>query len=281
MADGAVRLATIIVQMQNMTLTSHHRVCGMVANTAKSRSAANQNMANRLVQLEQAHHLRYVLPTDPFHEAYTADGQGEQLRDDSSPTHSLVQGLINNLEITDKQHSTIAADQCPSFTAPARSHTLTESERHCLARDILHVSGQALGTRNIPTTCIRWAGALLQNTSTQKIFRVVSMQMRRSDSKRSNALVRFQHHKPESLDIISSFGRVEFFFELPACAEYPNGIQVAYMRTLHVVQDGRLVYIVREGAMQMATLQSIKELMGLFIWNGNQYLLNSITSLLL
>jgi hypothetical protein len=255
----------------------------MVADTAKSRSAANQNMANRLVQLEQAHHLRYVLPTDPFHEVYTADARGDEHWNDSefNPTHSLVQGLINNLEITDKQHSTIAAGQCPSFTPPARRHTFSESERHCLARDLLHISGQALGTSNIPTTCIRWAGALLQDTGTQKISRVVSVQMRRSDSKRSNALVRFEHRKPGSLDIISSFGRVEFFFELPPVPEYPEGIQVAYMRALHVVRDGRLVYIAREGAMQMATLESIKELMGLFVWNGNQYLLNGITSLLL
>jgi hypothetical protein len=68
----------------------------MVANTAKSRSAANQNMANQMIQQEQAHHLRYVLPTDPFDTIYTHEV--DQLEDIS--TQHLAKGLINGLEET-------------------------------------------------------------------------------------------------------------------------------------------------------------------------------------
>jgi hypothetical protein len=289
MANGAVCIATehTGIAIQSTTLTRNDRVCGMVANTAKSRSSANQNMANRLIHLEQAHHLRYVLPTDPLHQVYTgmadANVPGDHHGADANPTHSLVQGLINNIASTDQpEHPTIATDHFPSFTSPARRHTFTDAERHSLARDIRRTgtSGQAVSMCDLPTTCIRWAGILCQDAKTQKIVRVVSTQMRRGDSKRSNAIVRFEHQKPGYLDIVSAFGQVEFFFQLPPFPEYPDGIHVAYIRTFHVGQDGRLVYIARDGAMEMVVLQDIKELMGLFVWDSQQYLMNSVTSLL-
>jgi hypothetical protein len=253
------------------------RVCGMVANTAKSRSAANQNMANNMVQEEQAHHLRYVLPTDPHNTVYTHEaGQ------DIVATQELAKALINGLEgtVVDAPYTAVSADECPSLIAPARVHSLKDPESRSLARDILCLFGNE-AQANIPTRCTRWTGAWCYNDITGKVFKVVSQQMRRPNSTRCNAIIRFELQRPGQVEMTSSFGRVEFFLELPAMPGWPTGLQVAYVQTFQVALDGRLVYIVREGGMQMVLLKNIKELMGLFVWEGDEYLLNSRTSLLL
>jgi hypothetical protein len=230
-----------------------------------------------MVQQEQAHHLRYVLPTDPDNTVYT-----HEVEQDIATAQHLAKALVNGLEETviDVPQTAVSADDCPCFIAPTRVHSLNDCESRSLAHDILGLFGndaQAI----IPTRCTRWTGAWCYNDITEKVFKVVSQQMRRPNSTRCNAIVRFEQQKPGQTEITSSFGRVEFFLEFPAIPGWPTGLQVAYIQTFQVAPDGRLVYIVREGGMQMVLLKNVKELMGLFVWKGDEYLLNSRTSLLL
>jgi hypothetical protein len=151
-------------------------------------------------------------------------------------------------------YTAVSADECPSFIAPARVHSLKDCESRSLAHDILCLSGNE-AQANIPTRCTRWAGAWCYNDITDKVFKVVSQQMRRPNSIRCNAIVRIEQQKPGQVEITSSFGRVEFFLELPSMPGWPTGLQVAYVQTFQVAPDGRLVYIVREGGMQMVLLK--------------------------
>jgi hypothetical protein len=72
---------------------------------------------------------------------------------------------------------------------------------------------------------------------------------KRGDSKRCNALARLEHRKPAHPDVVSSVGRVDSFFELRPLPQSP-----------------------------IVALQYGKELMGLFVWDGNKYLRNKFTS---
>jgi hypothetical protein len=163
-------------------------------------------MANTMVQQEQAHHLRYVLPTDPGDTVYT-----HEVEQDISTAQHLAKALVNGLEetVVDVPHTAVSADDCPSLIAPARVHSLKACESRSLAHNILCLSGNE-AQANIPTRCTRWAGAWCYNDITDKVFKVVSQQMRRPNSTRCNAIVRFEQQKPGQVEITSSFGRVEF-----------------------------------------------------------------------
>ena len=99
----------------------------MVVRTAKSRSAANQNMAKVMIRNEQKKHLPYVLPLNPHDDIYAYDGnsedsdnQNESLKFSTLLTHHLQKNQPPNkkakqLKISSRMH----------FLGPFKLHTLT------------------------------------------------------------------------------------------------------------------------------------------------------------
>jgi hypothetical protein len=259
------------------------RLCGMITQTAKSRSAANQNMANSMVQDEQMNYLSYVLPTDPNDACFTTNDDGQV---------NIADLLIGDHAA--RQHT--ATDVRPNgynFIAPQHTHRLLPEEQECLIAyledEVNETDGDGLTLNrhgaNYPEISIRWAAVQFPD------FKVVSSRMKRSNSTRCNSLIRYEYTDPHRLVKRSAFGRVSLFLEV---GEQPKDVSeqsdrvcrpathhLALITTLDVAQEGRLVKITREGGLRMISMQWIKESMGIFLWNGEQYLLCKTTSLLL
>jgi hypothetical protein len=258
------------------------RLCGMITQTAKSRSAANQNMANVMVQDEQMNYLPYVLPSNLDHECFTTDNDGQI---------NLADMLINDYRTSPHIPSQPIPDG-HEFIAPQRSHTLSSEEQQCfsayLDEDFTFTNDDEceLHLDSFSTTAVRWAGVQFAS------FHVVSEKMKKSNSTRCNSLIRYEYTDPDHLVKRSAFGRVSFFLELSTKTNYisepsnavtsqPVMHHLALITTLHVTPDGRLVKIVAEGGLRMISVEWIKEVMGIFFWEENQYLLSKDTSLLL
>jgi len=74
------------------TRADSHRLCGIITQTAKSRSAASENIANVMLKEEQKNHLPYVLPMESDNETYTFEGRdGRQEKDKIVCRHSLAE----------------------------------------------------------------------------------------------------------------------------------------------------------------------------------------------
>jgi hypothetical protein len=257
------------------------RLCGMITQTAKSRSAANQNIANSMVQDEQMNYLPYVLPTNPDHACFTTDNDGQVnladmlINDSRSSPHTVANTVPNGYE----------------FIAPQRRHTLSSKEQQCLNAyledDFTFTDDDdcELSINADPVTAIRWAGIQFAN------FHVVSDKMKKSNSTRCNSLIRYEYMDQDHLVKQSAFGRVSLFFELSTPSkdlhEQSNAVatplihHLALITTLRVAPDGRLVKIISEGGLRMISVEWIKEVMGIFLWEQEQYLLCKDTSLLL
>jgi hypothetical protein len=257
------------------------RLCIMITQTAKSRSAANQNMANVMVQDEQMNYLPYVLPTYPNYECFTTDNDGQV---------NLADLLINDCRSSPHTAAQVLASG-HEFMAPQRCHTLSSKEQQCLSAyledDFTFTDDDEceLSLNICSGTAIRWAGVQFAD------FHVVSEQMKRSNSTRCNSLVRYEYIDPDSLAKRSAFGYVSLFFEISTrpteLLDQPHAVSalvmhhLALIRTLSVLPDGRLVKIVGEGGLRMMNVESIKEIMGIFMWEAEQYLISKATSLLL
>jgi hypothetical protein len=262
------------------------RLCGMITQTAKSRSAANQNIANSMVQDEQMNYLAYVLPTNPDDACFTTDNDGQV---------NLADMLIDDQTAHHRHHaSTNTGPDGHNFIAPQHTHTLSPAERHCLRVYLEdeynetddYDSELPMDLDKYPDTAIRWAAAQFSN------FRVVSSQMARSNSTRCNSLIRYEYTDPDTLVKQSAFGRVLLFLEVNEQAKDvstmtrsspalpPTTHHLAVITTFHVSQDGRLVKVNEEGGLRMINMQWIKEAMGIFLWGGEKYLLCKATSLL-
>jgi hypothetical protein len=260
------------------------RLCGMITQTAKSRSAANQNMANVMIQDEQMNYLSYVLPTDPNDACFTAGNEGQvNLADMLIDDHGRHQVTSNG---------TNARPGGYEFIAPQRTHRLSAEEQQCLRSyledhpnetDDDHLA--AVDRNECPDTAIRWAGVQFPN------FQAVSSQMKRSNSTRCNSLIRYEYTDPHALVKRSAFGRVSLFLEVceqpQYVSEHPDGIHgpvthhLALITMFDVSPEGRLVKVTREGGLRIISMRWIKEAIGIFLWEGEQYLLCKTTSLLL
>jgi hypothetical protein len=259
------------------------RLCGMITQTAKSKVAANQNMANVMVQDEQINHLPYVLPLIPDHELFTTENDGQV---------DLADMLINNLHAADGIGRPQASGY--EFISPQHTHHFEPDEYEALSA-YLEVGASTFQDETLqsdlhqfPTKAIRWAAVQFAN------FRVGASKMQKSNSTRSNSLIRYEYMDPDELCIVSAFGRVSLFFEvfeqpqerlgpeaLDQCHAPPVTHHVALITQLTVAADGRLVKVVQEGQSRIINVLWIKEVMGLFLWEGDRYLLRRTTSLLL
>jgi hypothetical protein len=253
------------------------RLCGMITQTAKSKVAANENMANAMIQDEQINHLPFVLPSVPEHALFTTEQDGQI---------NLADMLINNLPTTDTRHRLSSPDY--DFISPQHRHYLEPNEYTCLRSyldtEARTLDNEAFGTdlNGYPRQAIRWAAVQFAN------FWVGASKMEKANSTRSNSLIRYEYMDPDELRVVSAFGRVCLFFEVfqdlksaDGCHQQPVTHHVALITQLMVAADGRLVKVIREGESLMINVRWIKEVMGLFLWEEERYLLRRTTSLLL
>ena len=101
------------------------RLCGMITQTAKSRSSANENMSNVMVKEEQRNHLPFVLPLAANDHVY--DGDDGQLRLADMLTKHLTR-RSDALSCSVPDLRTIAE---VILTPPFRHHVMDRNQRRC------------------------------------------------------------------------------------------------------------------------------------------------------
>jgi hypothetical protein len=257
------------------------RLCGMITQTAKSRTAANQNIANVMVKEEQKNYLPYVLPPEPDHETYTFEGADGDLRLAKFLTRNISEQAPTPLtpEVMGNEET-----QPVNLIPPARKHTLNRLQLRCLCRyrnrnnpavrndEPGSESDEAFIDDYTVDYCMRYAAAQFSE------FTVTSWLMRRSNSTRCNSIVRYEFQAANG-HTMSAFGRVLLFLE----AETEEGTKetLAFLSRMSVEIDERLVYLVQEAGHEVVRATAIREIMGLIEWNRRQYFVGKKTSLIL
>ena len=97
----------------------------MVVHTAKSRSAANQNMAQVVIRNEQKKHLLYVLPLNPHHDIYTYDGDSEDSdnQNESLKFYTLLTHHLQKNQPPNKKATQLKISTRMHFLEPHKLHT--------------------------------------------------------------------------------------------------------------------------------------------------------------
>lgn len=246
----------------------------MITRTAKSRTAANENMMNILLKEEQKNHLPYVLPLEPEDDVYDGD-EGEI---------KLANLLTQHLAGWKPSNTSQPRDKGITLMKPSRRHKMDGVQRRCL-REYLHShqfvvqNDKALPSDSEdnpyePERCQRFAGACFVD------FYVTAEQMRRANSTRCNSVIRYEYRsRPQDNSKCSAFGRVLLFFEV--FMDDGSEHTLAFISKLNVNIDGRLVFVASESSHRMINVDDIAELIGIIAWEGREYLLNKKTSLIL
>ena len=248
----------------------------MVVRTAKSRSAANQNMAKVMIRNEQKKHLPYVLPLNPHDDIYAYDGDSEDSdnQDESLKFSTLLTHHLQKNQPPNKKAKQLKISTRMHFLGPHRLHTFILLQRRHLATffNIIMSNNDFV----VPISGIRWTGAVFQNSSTDS-FKVISKDMERSNSTRSSSIVCF--FKKSAGNVVVCFGQVLFFFQVTMGID-AKVYYLAYIEEFYIKPDGRLFYICEDAGRLFVEAGNIQELLGLFDWNDRQYLYSSKTSLL-
>jgi len=247
----------------------------MITRTAKSRTAANENMINALLKEEQKNHLPYVLPLEPEDDVYDGD-EGEI---------KLANFLTQHLTGRKPPNASQPREKGITLTKPSRRHEMDRMQRRCL-REYLHSHHQLVVQNDEtaapsdseddsykPERCQRFAGARFVD------FYATAERMRRANSTRCNSVIRYEYRHPQDNSKCSAFGRVLFFFQV----SMDDGSEhtLAFISKLNVNADERLVFVVSESGHRMINVDDIAELIGIIAWEGREYLLNKKTSLIL
>lgn len=253
------------------------RVCGMIAATAKSRVAANRNMAISMALNERRNHLPYVV-------SFPAADVGFEDADGNILLHQLFAKRLRS----DRMGPTASKKVLQGvFGKPAKSGTLNNWQRRSL-KTYLHLSTTSkddmLNTKasleHIPKKCIRWASYA---PGGDEPFTVISSTMRRSNSTRNSSMVMYNVTMTDG-SLRSAFGEVLFFFTVEEDQEevvedllHIRGL--AYVQQFTVVAEERLLRRASLGVKVVIEASSIRELIGLIKNDDRMYIVRRHTSL--